>query len=177
MKLKNIKLISIFGIFLISFIVHFVYSLFPNVLFSIFFPVNESIWEHMKMISTSIILYGIIDYILIKKNKIVVNNFKSQLFFTSFIAVFIYLIIYLPIYSLIGEKLIISILLLFIVYAIISYISYMMLSSPSYNVFNFLSVYLIIIMYFIYTYLSYFPIHNYIFYDTSENKYGINEYE
>lgn len=176
MKLKTIKIISVIGIFLLSFLAHFAYDLFPNVLLSIFFPVNESIWEHMKILSTSIILYGIIDYILLKKNYIIFNNFKAQLFFTSFIVIPIYLIIFLPIYNLIGENLFVSIFIMLIVYIIIAYISYKMLISDDFKLLNNISVYLIIIMYFIFTYLTYFPIHSYIFYDTSENKYGIDEY-
>lgn len=175
MNLKTIKIISIFGIFILSFLTHFIYNLFPNLLTSIFFPVNESIWEHMKILSTSIILYGIIDYILIKKNNIKVNNYKFQLLFTSFISVIIYLIIYLPIYNLYGENLFISIFLLFIVYIIISYISYRLLISEEYNLINNISPLLIIIMYFIYTYLTYFPINSYIFYDTTKRIYGIEE--
>ena len=177
MKLKTIKIISVIGIFLLSFLAHFAYELFPNVLVSIFFSVNESIWEHMKILFTSILLYGVIDYILLSKNNIKINNFKSQLFFTSFISIPIYLIIYLPIYNLIGENLFVSIFIMIIVYAIIAYISYKMLISDDLKLFNMISIYLIIIMYFIFTYLTYFPIHSYIFYDTNENKYGINEYK
>lgn len=177
MKLKTIKFISVIGIFLISFLAHFAYNLFPNVIFSIFFPVNESIWEHMKILFTSILLYGIIDYILLKKNNILYNNFKSQLFFTAFISIPIYLIIYLPIYRLIGENLFVSIFILFIVYVIISYISYKMLISDDFDLLNKFSVYLVIIMYFIFTYLTYFPVHSYLFFDTREEKYGINDYK
>lgn len=177
MKLKTIKIISVIGIFLLSFLAHFAYDLFPNVLFSIFFPVNESIWEHMKILFTSTILYGIIDYILLKKNNIRFNNFKSQLFFTAFISIPIYLIIFLPIYNLIEENLFISIFIMFIVYVISAYISYKMLLSEDFTIFNNISVYLIIIMYFIFTYLTYFPIHSYIFFDINEKKYGINEYK
>ena len=69
MSLKKIKIISIFGIFALNFISHFLYEWMPNTLFSIFFPVNESIIEHMKIIFTSYLLYGLIDYFLIKKYK------------------------------------------------------------------------------------------------------------
>ena len=177
MKLKTIKIISVFGIFALSFLSHFVYDLFPNVISSIFFPVNESIWEHMKILFTSTILYGIVDYILLKKNNINFNNFKSQLFFTAFISIPVYLIVFLPIYNLIGENLFVSIFLLLVVYSFISYLSYKTLLSEDFRLMNMISVYLIIIMYFIFTYLTYFPTHSYLFYDTNENKYGINEYE
>lgn len=177
MKLRTIKIIAVIGIFLLSFLAHFFYELFPNVISSIFFPVNESIWEHMKMLFTSIILYGIVDYILLKKNNIYFNNFKAQLFFTAFISIPIYLILFLPIYNMIGENMFVSISLMLVVYIIISYISYKMLLSDEFVILNNFSVYLIIIMYFIFTYLTYFPIHNYIFYDTNKDKYGINDYE
>ena len=70
MNLKKIKIIAVLGIFLLSFISHFAYELFPNIIFSFIFPVNESIWEHMKIIFTSTLIYGIIDYLLLKKYKI-----------------------------------------------------------------------------------------------------------
>ena len=66
MKLSTIKKISVFGLFGMSFLTHFIYNIFPNPLFAIFFPVNESIWEHMKLLSTTILLYGIIEYFLLK---------------------------------------------------------------------------------------------------------------
>lgn len=175
MKLKTIKIISVFGIFLLSFLSHFVYDLFPNVVSSIFFPVNESIWEHMKILFTTIIMYGVIDYILLRKNNIHFNNFNAQLFFTAFISIPIYLILFLPIYSIIGENVFVSISLMLIVYIIISYISYKMLLSDDFVILNNISVYLIIIMYFIFTYLTYFPIHNYIFYDVNNDSYGLEK--
>ena len=98
MKLSTIKKISVFGLFGMSFLTHFIYNIFPNPLFAIFFPVNESIWEHMKLLSTTILLYGIIEYFLLKHYNIKVNNFLLSLFITSVISIPIYLIIFLPFY-------------------------------------------------------------------------------
>ena len=44
MKIKTAKIIATFGIFFLCFPFHFLYDLLPNSLFSIFFPVNESIF-------------------------------------------------------------------------------------------------------------------------------------
>ena len=96
MSIKKTRLISILGIFLISFLAHFMYDLFPNVITSFFFPVNESIWEHMKILFTSTMIYGVFDYILMKKFNIKYNNLLLELFITSFLSVIIYLIIYIP---------------------------------------------------------------------------------
>ena len=177
MNLKKIKIIATIGIFLLSFIVHFAYDLFPNLIFSFIFPVNESIWEHMKIIFTSILLYGLIDYFLLKKYKINHNNFPFQLYFTALSAIPIYLVIYLPLYKLIGENIIISILLLLTVYKISQWISYHILKENEIKVLNIVAVPIILLAYLCFVYLTYNPIHNYIFYDTSEEKYRINEYK
>lgn len=163
MNLKIVKFISVIGIFLFSFLNHFMFDWFPNIFISIFFPVNESIWEHMKILSTSIIMYSFIDYTLLKTFNIKFNNFKFQLMFTSFISIVIYLIIYLPIYNLFKENLLISILLMLFVYILISIISYKILSSQEIKYLDKISITLIIIMYIIFGYLTYKPLNNYIF--------------
>lgn len=176
MNLKKIKTIAVIGIFLLSFLSHFAYNLFPNLIFSFIFPVNESIWEHMKIIFTSTLLYGIIDYLLLKKYKIKYNNFPFQLYFTALSTIPIYLTIYLPLYKLLGENLIISISLLLIVYILQQYISYNILKEKEIKILNKIATPVILLSYLGFIYLTYNPIHNYIFYDKSENKYGIDEY-
>lgn len=177
MTLKKVKLISTIGIFLLCFLFHFLYEWFPNSLFAILFPVNESIWEHMKLLFSGICLYGVVDYIILVKNKVQFNNFFLNLFITSLTSIPIYLIIFLPIYHFIGDNMIISITLMFIVILISQIISFIILSKKTYKMLNYLSFILIIISYVIFGYLTYNPIHNYIFLDKTKNLYGINHYE
>ena len=177
MNLKKLKVIAVFGIFIISFIAHFAYELLPNLIFSFIFPVNESIWEHMKIIFTSTLLYGIIDYILLKKYKIQHNNFSFQLYFTGLIGIMLYLVIYIPLYKLLGENMFISITLLFIVYIITQYISYKILKEKNIKILNIIAIPIILLTYLAFIYLTYNPIHNYLFYDTANEKYGINEFK
>ena len=176
MSLKAIKIIGFFVIFLLCFPFHFLYDWLPNSLFSIFFPVNESIWEHMKLIYTSFVFYGIFDYLLLKKNKIVFNNFLIQLFLIPIIAIFIYLIIFIPIYKIIGENMIVSIGLLAIVILIEQILSYFILQYKEIKYQNIIGIIGIILIYIIFGYLTYKPIENYIFYDIVKDKYGINIY-
>lgn len=176
MSLKTIKIIGFFVIFLLCFPFHFLYDWLPNSLFSIFFPVNESIWEHMKLIYTSFVFYGIFDYYLLKKNKINFNNFLIQLFLIPIIAIFIYLIIFIPIYKIIGENMIVSIGLLAIVILIEQILSYFILQYKEIKYQNIIGIIGIILIYIIFGYLTYKPIENYIFYDTVKDKYGINIY-
>ncbi|MGM9881786.1 MAG: DUF6512 family protein [Bacilli bacterium] len=177
MNLKKIKIVAVIGIFLISFLSHFAYQIFPNIIFSFLFPVNESIWEHMKILFTSILLYGIVDYILLKKNKIKFNNFPFQLYFTAISSIPIYLVIYIPLYKFLGESLFISITLMLIVYIIEEYISYNILKEKEYHILNIIATPIIIICYFGLIYLTYNPPHNYIFYDIKSQKYGIEDYK
>ena len=172
--MKKIKIIATIGIFLLSFLSHYIYHLLPNTLFSILFPVNESIFEHLKIIYTSTLLYGIIDYILLKTNKIKFSNFLLQLFLTSFLGIFLYLTLYLPINNLIGEYLPLSILLLLIVYAIMQILSYFLLKAPKINISKQIIIVLIILIYIIFAVLTYHPPHTKFFLDKITNTYGIN---
>lgn len=176
MSLKAIKIIGFFVIFLLCFPFHFLYDWLPNSLFSIFFPVNESIWEHMKLIYTSFIFYGIIDYLLLKKNKINFNNFLIQLFLIPIIAIIIYLIIFIPIYKIMGENMIVSIGLLAVVILIEQILSYFVLQYKEIKYQNIIGIIGIILIYIIFGYLTYKPIENYLFYDTVKDKYGVNIY-
>ncbi len=176
MSLKSIKIIGFFVIFFLCFPFHFLYDWLPNSLFSIFFPVNESIWEHMKLIYTSYIFYGIIDYFILKKNKINFNNFLIQLFLIPIIGIIIYLIIFIPIYKMIGENMFISIGLLAIIILIEQILSYFILQYKEIKYQNIIGITGIILVYIIFGYLTYKPIENYIFYDTVKDKYGINIY-
>ena len=167
MSLKKIKFIGVFGVFFISFLAHFLYKLFPNVVVSFFFPINESIFEHMKIIFTSTLLYGMIDYFLLKKNNISFNNFSFQLSFTAFISIGIFLLIYLPIHYLLSEYLVITLIILFITYVISQIISYYLLELPNIKFLNNISLVLIILVYINFIVLTYTFDKDDFFYDTS----------
>ena len=177
MNLKKTKTIAVIGISIISFISHFAYNLFPNIIFSFIFPVNESIWEHMKIIFTSNIIYGIIDYILLKKYNIKHNNFQFQLYFTALSAIPIYLVIYIPLYKLLGENIFVSISLLLVVYILQQIISYNILKEKKIKIINTIAIPVILLSYLGFIYLTYNPIRNYLFYDIQDEKYGIDEYK
>ena len=128
MDLKKVKIVSIFGMFILCFLTHFLYNFFPNTLFSIFFPVNESIWEHMKMMSSSILIWSILEYFLYKKFRVNHNNFILSLFLEVCLSIIIFLIIYLPIYHFTGSIFILNLIVLFISLYFVNIISYYILS-------------------------------------------------
>lgn len=48
--------------------VHYIYDIWPNLFTSLFFPVNESIWEHNKLFVLPIMLVYLIIYFIVGKN-------------------------------------------------------------------------------------------------------------
>ncbi|NLL45004.1 MAG: hypothetical protein GX247_05010 [Mollicutes bacterium] len=175
MNLKKIKIISTIGIFLLSFLTHYLYKWFPNDLFAIFFPVNESIWEHMKMLFTTVLLYSIIEYFLLHYFKIKHHNFFWSIWITATLSIIIYLTLYMPFYYLLGNNKIIIFSVLIITIILIQLISYYILNSKNIKL-NYLPIILIIISYIIFGYLTYYPPKNELFFDFNEEKYGINNY-
>ena len=176
MNLKKSKFISTIGIFSLCFLFHFIYQWLPCSITSIFFPVNESIWEHMKLLFSAVVFYGIIDYIILKKFKIKYNNFFTALFISALTIIPIYLIMFLPVYYKLGESMVITIGIMLVAIIISQVISYKILKARDFDILNILSLILIIISYIVFAYLTYNPIKSELFFDTQEEKYGINNY-
>lgn len=173
--MKKIKIIGIFVIFILSFIFHFMYEWFPNTLFSILFPVNESIWEHMKLIITPTLLFSIFEYIIYIKDNIEYNNFILSYGISIILGIIIYLIIYIPLDNIFGHSSFIAIFLLFISFIIIQIISYYIMNTNNIKYSSIIGILLIIIMYIVFGYLTYNPIYIDIFYDFMNGHYGIKK--
>ena len=177
MNLTKSKMISTITIFALCFLFHFGYNIFPNPVSAIFFPVNESIWEHMKMLFTAIIFNGLIDYLILKKSNIEFNNFFLSLFVSAFSSIPIFLILYLPFYYKIGAPTILNFTILFLTIVISQIISLWIQKRNNIKSFNTVSIALIIISYVLFGYLTYNPIRNEIFFDPMNELYGLNIYK
>ena len=173
--MKKVKTIGVYVIFILSFISHFMYDIFPNMIFSILFPVNESIWEHMKLLVTPVLIYSLIEYFIYKRKNIQYNNFILSYGISFIISIIIYLIIYLPIHYIFGHNLLFSISLLFIAFVLIEFISYKIMNYKKIKYNNVLGFSIIILIYIIFCYLTYYPFENGLFYDTTSNLYGVKK--
>lgn len=175
MKKQYFIIINSIIILFLTFISHFAYEYFKSDITSIFFPVNESIWEHMKLLYTPFIIDVLILYLYFRKLNIVYHNLLFSALFSSLFSIFFYLIIYLPVYVLFKTNFIFDISLLIITIIISQIIQYNILKKKISFDSN-LSLIIIIVIYIIFGYLTYNPLRNFIFYDTMKNKYGINIY-
>jgi len=171
--MKKIKIISVFVVFILSFISHFMYNILPNSIFSIIFPVNESIWEHMKLISTPVLIFSIFEYIIYRKKDIDFNNFILSYAISIIIGIVFYLVLYLPIHYIFGHSLIVAVIILFMTFVLVEYISYYIMNYKEIKYGNIIGFSIIIIMYIIFGYLTYNPILIDLFYDTNKDIYGI----
>lgn len=174
MSLKKQKIISIFIAFGLCFPLHFLYDKFPSFFTSIFSPVNESIWEHMKLLFGSIIITGIIQkiYLIVKKEEI--KNICFSNFIGAIISIPIYLIIFLPLYYIIGESMVLAISVMLVSIIIAEYISYKLTFVKDFKLEK-LTILFVIITYIIFTLLSYYPIKNDLFIDKKTSSYGISK--
>ncbi len=160
----------------ISFLVHYIYKIIPNYITAIFFPVNESIWEHMKMLTTTILVSSIIEYFINKKYNIINNNYLLSSAIKSIIIIPIYLLIFLPIFYTIGENMIVAITVMIISIFIVNYINYKLLQLDYIKYEKCIGASIIIITYIAMGILTFKPLKNDLFLDTKEEKYDINDY-
>ncbi len=177
MNKKNLKFIILNSlvIFILASASHFIYGIFNNSITAIFFLVNESIFEHMKLLYTPYLIDTILLYILFQKTHIVYHNLLFSSLFSSIFSIFLFLSIYLPIYTNFKVNLVFDISLLFIVILISQFVQLYILKKETSNKTN-LSLISIILIYVIFGYLTYYPFKNYIFYDFNNNMYGRNIY-
>ena len=171
-KIK-LKIIGTIIAFLLTFIIHNLYVYIPNIITSIIAPVNESIWEHMKLLFTSILIAGVIQKLIVINKKLDINNVCISNFTGALLSIPLFLIIYIPIYNKIGKNFILTIIIMLIVIIISEYISYKIMNSKALNMENHAIIFTIIV-YLIFFILTIYPPHNNIFIDPITNKYGIN---
>ena len=172
MNIKKLKIISIILAFALCFPLHFLYDFFPSFLTSIFSPVNESIWEHMKLLFGSIIITGIFQkiFLIIKKEKI--NNICFSNFTAAFFSIPIFLIMFLPIYYIIGHNMIITLIIMFITISIAEIISYIIMTKKNFKLED-ITILFAISVYIIFAILTYYPLKNNLFIDPTNKLYGI----
>lgn len=173
MNKKHLKIFGLFLAFGLCFLIHFVYDKFPCFFTSIVAPVNESIWEHMKILFGSIILSGVIQKIIILVKKEDDTNICISNFIGAVLSIPIFLVIYLPIYYAFGESFIVTIIIMFISLAIAEFIAYKIMMMEDWKLES-VTIFLVIVVYIIFGVLTYYPLEIDLFLDYTTNYYGIN---
>lgn len=173
MKLKYLKLLGTILAFFFCFPLHFLYSKIPCFITSIISPVNESIWEHMKILFGSIILSGIIQKIIVKLNNLPYKNICISNFICAALSIIIFLILYIPVYIALGEILFITILIMLLTIIIVEIISIYIIKYVQDLKMENLAIILVIATYILFGILTYNPIKVELFKDQVKMSYGI----
>lgn len=175
MSKKRLKIISTILVILFSFLFHSIYDKFPNFITSLFFPVNESIWEHMKMVYLSYVAAYIIELVIIHKTNIHSFNQKASIVISILFNIVIYLAFYIPVYNIFGFNEFVTIFSYIISIIITEIVSYKVITSDkNYSFLNKYSYLILFIIELIFIYLTYFPLKLDIFVDELNKKTGIS---
>lgn len=160
--LKKTMIIGIIFIFILSFITHNIYDIFPNFLTSIFFPVNESIWEHTKMIFSTWLLFYVFEFYYLKTY----TNKITGILFGMLTNIITLLLIFTPIFFLMNKQdnLIITLIIYLITIILGMAVNYYILKNKKIKI-NKQAILIILLLAFIYGILTYKPINSPLFYD------------
>lgn len=164
-------LINTIIIFILSFLIHTLYHSLPIFITSIIAPVNESIFEHLKMIFSAYMLYLLIQMLFLKKKQ---PNLTISLVITALLNILVFLIIYLPTTAILKKEILVITLIIYFISIFISSFLLLKIQSKKHSKKNqTIAIIAIIIIYIVFTILTYYPLKTNIFLDTTTNSYGI----
>ena len=161
------------NLFLLAFPTHFLFEWFPSQITAIFFPVNESLMEHLKMIFTNYFIFYSILFVLRKPLKL--NNIYMTMLLGSCFNILLFFAIYLPIYYRFGEHMWVTLSLYFFTILITEWLVSPILEKPEKKRSEFLSIIGIFLLFFILAYFTFNPLHNSFFFDPIKESYGLNQ--
>lgn len=168
--LGTIFVVAIGGLF------HFMFELFnywrP---LGVIFPVNESVWEHLKLPYWPLIIFSLIEYYFIRKEA---NNFILGKTISFIISISTILIIFYSYTTIFGVELLIVDILSFVLGVIIGqFVSYKILTKEQLSTWYINASWIIFIAFgIIFAIFTYFPPTLPIFQDSETGLYGIIEH-
>lgn len=170
-------LIGILVVFLLSIPLHFLYD-FSNksALAALFSPVNESIFEHLKLAFYPIIIYWFISYfIILKKENVNTYNWFVSATISSVVApCIIVALYYVSSYAFNINSLIIDILFLLISVCISQILALHVYQHSSYGLYDlYTAISVIFFVVLIFTFFTFAPPNYPIFEDPINGTYGI----
>ena len=174
-NLKKILKFEIFSIIFVSILgtlLHFTFEWSDsNLVIGAFSAVNESTWEHLKLLFYPMLISTIIGYFYLGKN---VSSFLCARFFAIIISILFTVIFFYTYTGVLGFNVaILNILSFFVAVILGEYVSYkVMLSKASCD--NYKIVIFFSILLFSFIFFTFFPPQIGLFKDPITNNYGIN---
>lgn len=177
MKYKKILFVNTITIFLFMFLFSNIYNWFPSFITASIFPVNESLFEHLKLMYITEIIMSSVIYLIFKIKKINFSNYFLGLLGSTIFTIIIFFIIYLPIYNRFGEGLIYTMIIYLIVLILGQIVFYFIMTKIKYKyIYNVISIILILLIWILLIYFTYNPKNSSFFFDPISESYGISTY-
>lgn len=169
--MKKSSLYGIIFTVVLGILLHFTYILSNNnIIFALFSAVNESTWEHLKLIFFPFVIYSIFEYVNI--GKYIPNYITAKFLGISFGLISIPILFYSYIILLKKDNFIIDISI-FLISVVVSYLICIYVynnKAISFNIISLLLIILIMICFFIFTF---YPPHLPLFLDPVTKTYGV----
>ena len=96
-----VRSLLLLGIFIV---LHYLYKWFPNIIFSLFSPINESVFQHFKNAFYSYIILTLIEYFIFRKQIQDKNKFFFSHMLSAIIISWFIFILFLTLAMFYGER-------------------------------------------------------------------------
>ncbi len=170
-KIRNYQIISIIFACILGTLLHFTYKFFgENIFASWFSAINESVWEHLKLLFFPMLLTTIIGYFYLGKN---VPNFLCSKVLGTLISMLFIIIFFYTYTGIIGKSILfIDISSFFVAVILGEFLSYKLMISnfKCNNIIAIITFTIILLCFIVFTYCT--P-NIEIFRDPVTNQYGI----
>lgn len=170
-RIRNFQIVSSIFVCILGTLLHFTYKFFgENIFVASFSAVNESVWEHLKLLFFPMLLTTIIGYFYIRKNapNFLCSKTLGIVTSMSFIIMFFYTYT-----GIIGKSIVFIDIASFFVSVILGeYLAYrLMLSDFKCN--NIIAIIILTIILICFVLFTYFPPNIGLFKDPVTNQYGL----
>ena len=173
-KVINTQVIVILFSLILGTLLHFTYEWSGNNLFvGSFSAVNESIWEHLKLVFYPMLIAMIIEYFFVKKD---VNNYIEAKTIGIFTAIFFIIVSFYTYSGVIGTSVIVIDILIFIVSIILGeYVAYRLMKRENESTVLTTSLSIIILLFLLLCFIifTYIPPEVNLFRDITTGMYGM----
>ena len=165
-------ILSFFLYSLTGVLLHFTYNFFKkNKVVGIFSSVNESIWEHIKLLLTPVLFFNTIKNIISNQ-----NNYFTALFVELFLSIVLIIIFYRIKVAIFKDKYdFINIIIFFTTALIVSISGYYIKNINISLTINHVCAFLDLVIFMMYLSFTIFPPNNELFIDPIDGTYGYND--
>ncbi len=172
-KIRNYQIFSVFFVFVLGTLLHFTYNWSgKNWIVAWFSSINESVWEHLKLLFFPMLITTIIGYFYLKKSKtnVICSKTIGILVSIAFTVIFFYTYT-----GIIGKNIAVIDIVSFFVSAFLGELASYVLMVNNFNCNNKIGIIVLIILFLSFVVFTYYTPDLGIFKDPITGKYGIEK--